>query len=203
MAHELLTLLTGAALAIWPGAASDAQWQACAGDDAVEAIEGCSAILEAPDESDAARAVAFYNRGLAYHCRSRRARAMRDEGAGEGGSDIDRAIRDYDEALRLRPQSPAALTNRGVAYYEKGAWERAIEDYDRAIGLAPDLAEAFNNRALANLKLNRYDRARQDFDRTIQLNQNYGNALITILLGASRRPGVEPRQRNLSTIPVG
>lgn len=189
MVHGLLMLVTGAALAIWPGAASDAQWQACAGDDVVMAIEGCSAILGAPGESDVARAAALYNRGLAFHHRSQRERAIRDDVAGEGGGDIDRAIRDYDQALRLRPQYPAALINRGVAYYEKGAWERAIQDYDRAIDLAPDVAEAFNNRALAYLKLYRYDRAKQDFDRTIELNQNYGNALINILLGPSRRPG--------------
>ena len=78
MVHGLLTLVTGAALAI-SRPASDAQWLACAGDDAVKAIEGCSAVLDTPGESDAARATAFYNRGLAYHHRSQRERAMRLE----------------------------------------------------------------------------------------------------------------------------
>jgi tetratricopeptide (TPR) repeat protein len=47
----------------------------------------------------------------------------------------ERAIQDYDEAIRLRPNYAKAFNNRGNAYRKLGQNERAIEDYDEAIHL--------------------------------------------------------------------
>jgi tetratricopeptide (TPR) repeat protein len=43
----------------------------------------------------------------------------------------DRAIEDYDQAIRLNPNCAEAFSNRGIAYGSKGQPDRAIEDYDR------------------------------------------------------------------------
>ena len=51
---------------------------------------------------------------------------------------IDRAIEDYDQAIRLNPNFAEAFYNRGVAYDGKGQPDRAIEDYDQAIRLNPN-----------------------------------------------------------------
>src|SRR5262249_59514253 len=59
---------------------------------------------------------AFNNRGLAYHSKN----------------DCERAIADYDEAIRLNPKHALAFLNRGLAYYIK-------KDYDQAIKCAPSL----------------------------------------------------------------
>jgi hypothetical protein len=50
-----------------------------------------------------------------------------------GKGDYDRAIADYDEAIRLDPQDPLAYYNRGVAWHGKHDYDRAIADYDEAI----------------------------------------------------------------------
>ena len=50
---------------------------------------------------------------------------------------FDRAIADYDEAIRLNPQDTNAFYNRGFSYGKKGEWHR---DYDEAIRLHVDFA---------------------------------------------------------------
>ena len=58
----------------------------------------------------------------------------------------DRAIEDYNEALRLKPDFAQAYSDRGAAWYFKGEYQKAIADYDQAIQLEPDNARAYTNR---------------------------------------------------------
>ncbi len=63
------------------------------------------------------------------------------------GREHDRAIRDYDQAIRLKPDYANAFNNRGNAYADKGEYDRAISDYDQAIRLKPDYAGPYNIKA--------------------------------------------------------
>jgi tetratricopeptide (TPR) repeat protein len=163
-------------------------WRRCIDSSAEIGIRGCTAVIGSGGQSGAALAVAFYNRGIAYQRKDQYERANGRGTAHKRASWNDRAIQDYDRAIRLKPDYAQAFVNRGIAYYDKGQYDRAIQDYDQAIRLKPDLAEAFNNRALAYHRKGRYDRAKQDFDQTIRLNQYYGNALINRALGPSDPP---------------
>jgi tetratricopeptide (TPR) repeat protein len=60
--------------------------------------------------------------------------------------DPDRAIADYDEALRLEPELAMAYNNRGVAWRDKGDKEHALADFSAAVRLDPDLAIALEHR---------------------------------------------------------
>ena len=62
---------------------------------------------------------------------------------------LDRAIQDYDQAIRLNPNDADAFTNRGVDYADKGQYDRAVQDYNQAIRLDPNSAKAFTNRGRA------------------------------------------------------
>ena len=79
-------------------------------------IRGCTQVIEDASESDSNRALALY-RGLAYVARG----------------DNDRAITDYNEAIRLNPTNGLTFNERGLAYKAKGDVDRAIADYDQAI----------------------------------------------------------------------
>jgi tetratricopeptide (TPR) repeat protein len=61
--------------------------------------------------------------------------------------EIDRAILEYDEALRLNPQYAIAYNNRGYAFERKGQFEKALADYNLSIQLKPASGRAYANRA--------------------------------------------------------
>ena len=60
---------------------------------------------------------------------------------------LDRAIEDFDAAIKIEPDYPLAFGNRAIAYHRKGDLDRAITDYDAAIRLDPGDADSYRNRA--------------------------------------------------------
>ena len=54
--------------------------------------------------------------------------------------DLDKAVADFSEAIRLNPGDPFAYVNRGCAYGEKGDFDKAIADSTEAIRHYPGFA---------------------------------------------------------------
>jgi tetratricopeptide (TPR) repeat protein len=101
----------------------------------------------------------FDNRGLNY----------------AANGDYDRAITDYNEAIRIKPQ-PNFLTDRGDSYDFKGDLDRAIADYDRAIALNPGFYLAYNNRGAAYEKKGDVDHAIADYEAALHINPQFDKA---------------------------
>jgi tetratricopeptide (TPR) repeat protein len=137
-------------------ASSTDDWKDCIGGDADRRIAGCTRIIENGIGSPS-RAVAYTNRGLAYRVKG----------------DIDRAIADYTEAIRLQPRNALAYNNRGSAYTYVGDFDRAIEDYTEAIrfnAVPPAVGARLNvyyNRGFAYAQKGDSDRAVADFTEAI------------------------------------
>src|SRR3954451_17544471 len=117
------------------GFAADMAWEACRdGRDWDRRIAGCTEVLgRGQSETQANRAIAYSNRSGAYRLKG----------------EHDRAIADYDEAIRLNPDQAFTYANRGAAYRLKGEYDRAIADLSEAIRLKPDHASAYANRGEA------------------------------------------------------
>ena len=64
---------------------------------------------------------------------------------------FDRAIVEFNEALRADPTNIRSLNSRGNAWRGKGELDNAIADYDAAIKLDPNFAYPYNGRASAFL----------------------------------------------------
>ena len=60
--------------------------------------------------------------------------------------ELDRAIADYDAALKVEPALAEALNSRGMAWRAKGDRRRALSDFDAALKLKPDYQAARANR---------------------------------------------------------
>jgi tetratricopeptide (TPR) repeat protein len=90
--------------------------------------------------------------------------------------DYDRAIADFNEAIRLDPKSSLAFRNRGDTYTNIGAHDRAIADYNEAIRLDPNDALALSARGVAYANKGDYDRAIADFNRAIRLDPKSAHA---------------------------
>jgi tetratricopeptide (TPR) repeat protein len=153
-------------------AQSPKDWSQCIGREGPiidVVIEGCTAIIQAGQDPPKKLATAFDNRGIAYRLKG----------------EYDRALRDYEQAIRLNPSSANAYNNRGVIYRIKGDYDRAIADYDEAIWLkSGDYPAAFYNRALAYSDKGEYDHALTDFDVVLQFNAK--NALALYARGLTR-----------------
>jgi lipoprotein NlpI len=94
--------------------------------------------------------------------------------------DLDRAIQDYDQAIRLDPQNGNAILNRGNAYNRKGEYDRALKDFDAGIRLGgiTDHGKivAYSGRGTAYLRKGQYDRAIADCNEVIRLDPKDASA---------------------------
>jgi tetratricopeptide (TPR) repeat protein len=85
-------------------------------------------------------------------------------------NNIDGAIAEFSEAIRLDPKHTLAFYNRGKAYLLKKDYDRAIADYTEAIRLDPRYAQAFTNRGNAYAGKKDYDLAIADYTEVIRLD---------------------------------
>jgi tetratricopeptide (TPR) repeat protein len=106
-------------------------------------------------------AKAFRSRGIAW----------RDKG------NVDRAIADYNEAIRIDPKWAAAFVSRALARAAKGDKAGTIADYNEAIRVDPKYAAAYYNRGNERSD-NDLDGAIRDYTEAILNNSKYTNAFF-------------------------
>ena len=147
-------------------------------------ISGCSTVIQSGKISNSDLALAYNNRGFAYGTKGQH----------------DRAIQDYDQAIKLDPSDAIAYYNRGIAYSAKGQLDRAIQDYDQAIKLDPNYAHAFYNRGNAYSAKGQHDRAIQDYDQAIKLNPSDVNALLGLTQVYAAKGQYEEANRLISAL---
>jgi tetratricopeptide (TPR) repeat protein len=87
----------------------------------------------------------------------------------------DRAIKDYNHAIKLRPEFWLAYEGRGLAHANRLNFEFAIKDYDQAIKLKPDAARAYYHRGLAKFGLCDIDGADADIAKARELDPRVGD----------------------------
>jgi len=61
--------------------------------------------------------------------------------------EFEKAIADYDQAIRLSPRNAKAYYDRGLARVELKRFDQALADYDATIRLDPRFDEAYLSRA--------------------------------------------------------
>ena len=100
---------------------------------------------------------------------------------------MEGALKDYNEAVRLKPDYAEAFNNRGIARRAKGDAEGALKDYSEAIRLKPDFAGAFNNRGLRATRKGDVEGALQDYSEAIRLKPDLSGPSITGVSRATRK----------------
>ena len=130
---------------------SDGSWD--------ELIPLCTKIIDLEQEPHE-KASAYFKRGIAY----------RHKG------ELDLAIADFTQALRLNPAHANAYIRRGIAYDKKGDHDLTIADYTKVLELDPDNMFAYHNRGRAYINKNDHDKAIEDFNKILE--QDPANAEI-------------------------
>jgi tetratricopeptide (TPR) repeat protein len=90
--------------------------------------------------------------------------------------ELDFAIKDLGECIRLEPDVWQWWNNRGAILKERKENNRAIRDFTEAIRLNPNHELPIAHRGSAWLYKKDYDAAIKDFDAAIRLNPSYQNA---------------------------
>ncbi len=88
----------------------------------------------------------------------------------------DEAIRQYQEALRLKPDFTDAHNNLGAALAKKGRTDEAIRQFQEVIRLKPDQAVPHHNLGNAALEKGQTDEAIRQFQEAIRLRPGFAEA---------------------------
>lgn len=139
-------------------------------------IAACTWLLNSLEMNIDAYKAAHFRRGDAYSFQGR----------------FDQAIRDYGDAIQLRPKSPGVFLNRAYAFTYTAQYSRAVRDYETSIRLNPLADAAYND--LAWLLATAPDAAIHDGVRAVSLARwaiklNNSAANIDTLAAAYARSG--------------
>ena len=105
---------------------------------------------------------------------------------------LDRAIDDFNQAIRLDPISSKAYLNRGAAFVDKGQLDRANADFDKAIELNPSYSQAYNAKGSLFGMSGYPEKAIEQFSKAIEIDPAYSAAYgnrgaVYLLIGQNNR----------------
>jgi Zn-dependent protease len=98
-----------------------------------------------------------FNRGFNYHA----------------DGHYEKAISEYNKAIKMNPQHAMAYNNRGIVYESKGQHDKAISDFGKALEINPKLANAYVNRGSLMSKLGNTKMACYDWKTLCELGDCY------------------------------
>jgi len=152
--YRLLACMAVVVLAGLPGAAAADELDSCIKLSDNLAVAGCSRVIDSHQYTGRSLARLYARRGGAYQAQG----------------DVNRAVADYNESMRIDPTYPAAYNNRGNTWFHRGDFDRAIADYNQAIQLDPKYGSAYHNRGSAWGNKGDFDRAIADYNQAIRLD---------------------------------
>jgi tetratricopeptide (TPR) repeat protein len=133
--------------------ASDPDFKACEQSSGDEALAACDRAIASGKFQGVLLAQLHNNRGVEYKAKG----------------ELDSAIADFSEAMKLNPKNLLAYTNRGDGMVAKGDYDAAIADYDAAIAADPNFLRAYSGRGDAYKNKKDFDRAIEDYRKALSL----------------------------------
>ena len=85
-------------------------------------------------------------------------------------NDLDSALSNYDQILKIDPKNTVALGNKGVVLANMQRYNESIPFFDQILKIDPNNVDALNNKAAALIKLGKYDDAALNFDKVLQID---------------------------------
>lgn len=111
--------------------------------------KGTSKTKEQDNNQEPKDAKAYHDRGIVWSHRG----------------DYDKALGNFNQAIRLDPKNAVYYNSRGYNWFKKGKLDKAIGDYDTAIEINPEYRAAYSNRGHAYKKFGFETKAEADFEK--------------------------------------
>ncbi len=102
-----------------------------------------------------------------------------------GQEQYEKALREFNKALRLNPTYILGYRNRAILFLRVGAampgrsrpyFQQALFDYSAALELNPKDADAYRERALVHARMGDADRAIADFTQALKIKPDFAEA---------------------------
>ena len=90
--------------------------------------------------------------------------------------DLDGAIADAGEAIKLSPKTGKYWLERGISRGGKGDLDGALSDFNQAVLLAPENADALRIRGLMKGRMKDFDAAIEDFGAAVRISPKFSRA---------------------------
>jgi Flp pilus assembly protein TadD len=81
----------------------------------------------------------------------------------------DQALKEFNQALKLKPNDPALYDLRGVALRGQGQDDQALQNFNQALQLDSKYARAYRNRAMIYYDQTDYAKAQADLEQAQSL----------------------------------
>ena len=159
--HRPLLAFASALIALFSILAAPARaddMETCKKSDGDDALAACTRLISSKTLRGGELAQAYVSRGLIY---------IRFK------ADWDRAIADYDEALKLNPKIAAAYTGRAAANLRKGNIDRALPDLNEGLRLDPKSPGIHNVFGYYYNKKGDHERALTEVNEALRLYPQY------------------------------
>jgi len=93
--------------------------------------------------------------------------------------DYDKAIIDYNKAIKINPKNTELYIWIGNTWYNKKDYNKAIANYNKAIKINPNYELAFYNKGAVWVAKKEYNKAIADYTKAIDVNSNYADAYVS------------------------
>jgi Tfp pilus assembly protein PilF len=94
--------------------------------------------------------------------------------------EFDKAMGEYETALRLNPASTRALNNMGNIFFSTGQYEAALRTYNQSLTIDPQAAVTYANRGSAYQALGQFSQAIDDYERALELKPSFVEVYLNL-----------------------
>lgn len=91
----------------------------------------------------------------------------------------NRALQEFDKAIKIDPSSFKAYFGRGRVYLKTGQYDEAIADFKMVIKLKPDYSKPYHNLGWLHYQEGKYEESVRHLNKAIELEPNNGWAYYT------------------------
>ena len=89
------------------------------------------------------------------------------------GGDYDKAINQFEQAIKADSQFAVAHYNLGCAYLETKTYKKAVDAFDETVVLDQNFKEAYYNLGIAWFRMNIFQSAKQAVEKALSIDPNY------------------------------